>query len=576
MLATVVMALCAFRSAAADTTGIDARAEPRELPVTLRVNAAHTRGELRPVWRFFGYDEPNYTYMKDGKKLLSELAALSPTTVYVRTHNLLTSGDGTPALKWGSTGAYSEDAEGRAQYNWTILDRIFDTYRERGLKPYVQIGFMPEALSIKPVPYQHQWAPDKRNSLGTGWAYPPKDYGKWAELVHQWVRHCIAKYGADEVARWYWEVWNEPDIFYWRGTPDEYFKLYDYAADAVKRALPSARVGGPEVTGPRAGRAATFLRDFLEHCVRGKNQATGQRGAPLDFISFHAKGAPRVVDGHVQMGLAAQLQDIDAGFAIVAAFPELRRLPIILGESDPDGCAACPATLYPQYGYRNGTLYASYTAAAFARKYDLAQKHGVNFEGAVTWAFEFEDQPYFAGFRALATNGVDLPVLNVFRMFGLMSGRRLTVESTADAGLDSLRQKGVRSSPDVSGIASLRAGKLCILMWNYHDDDIPGPAAEAELSVTGLPSAHVPLLLQHYRIDRRHSNAFETWKRLGTPQKPTPEQYAELERSGQLALLTSPEWLHAKDGQLTLRVHLPRQAVSLLQFTWEESGPKQP
>jgi xylan 1,4-beta-xylosidase len=165
------------------------------------VDAAKTEGELRPVWRFFGYDEPNYTYMKDGQKLLSELAALSPATVYVRTHNLLTSGDGTPALKWGSTGAYSEDAEGHPHYDWTILDRIFDTYRERGMRPYVQIGFMPEALSTKPVPYRHQWAPDKRNSISTGWAYPPKDYGKWAELVHQWVRHCVERYGHAEVAR---------------------------------------------------------------------------------------------------------------------------------------------------------------------------------------------------------------------------------------------------------------------------------------------------------------------------------------------------------------------------------------
>ena len=110
--------------------------------------------------------------------------------------------------------------------------------------------------------------------------------------------------------------------------------------------------------------------------------------------------------------------------------------PVIIGESDPDGCAACPSSIYPQNGYRNGTLYASYTAASFARKYDLAERHGVNFEGAVTWAFEFEGQPYFAGFRVLSTNGIPLPVLNVFRMFGLMGGNRLAVESTGEVGLD--------------------------------------------------------------------------------------------------------------------------------------------
>src|SRR5207302_9146423 len=126
----------------------------------------------------------------------------------------------------------------------------------------------------------------------------------------------------------------------------------------------------------------------------------------------------------VQMGIANQLRNIDSAFTQIASFPELLSRPIVIGESDPDGCAACQG---PQLDYRNGTLYASYTAAAFARKHNLAARHGVNLEGALTWAFEFEGQPYFAGFRVLATNGIDLPVLNVFRMFGKMSGERLTV-----------------------------------------------------------------------------------------------------------------------------------------------------
>ena len=194
--------------------------------------------------------------------------------------------------------------------------------------------------------------------------------------------------------------------------------------------------------------------------------------------------------------------------------------PIIIGESDPDGCAACPSTVYPQNGYRNGTLYASYTAASFARKYALAEKHGVNFEGAVTWAFEFEDQPYFAGFRVLSTNGIPLPVLNVFRMFGLMGGERLAVESTGEVGLEAIRKDGVRGKPDVSALASLRDGKVCVLAWHHHDDDVPGPAAEVELTLSGLPAGDGPVLLEHFRIDRDHSNAFEAWKRMGSPQQP--------------------------------------------------------
>ena len=242
-------------------------------------------------------------------------------------------------------------------------------------------------------------------------------------------------------------------------------------------------------------------------------------------MAFHAKGAPRFVEGHVQTGIGSQLRDIDRGFEIVASYPELKGKPVIIGESDPDGCAACPSSIYPQNGYRNGTLYASYTAAAFARKYALAERHGVNFEGAVTWAFEFEGQPYFAGFRVLSTNGIPLPVLNVFRMFGLMGGQRLAVESSGEVGLDEIRRDGVRGRPDVSALASLRDGKVCVLAWHHHDDDVPGPDAAVELSLTGLPAGDGPVLLEHFRIDRDHSNAFEAWKRMGSPQNPTPEQY---------------------------------------------------
>src|SRR5882672_7203643 len=479
--------------------------------VTIHVDAAKSKGPMKPIWSFFGYDEPNYTYMKDGKKLLSELAALSPTPVHVRAHNLLTTGDGTAALKWGSTNAYTEDDSGKPRYDWTIVDRILDAYIDRGMKPLVEIGFMPEALSVKPQPYRHEWSVDKSyNTIFTGWAHPPRDYSKWAELIFQWVRHTVEKYGRAEVESWYWELWNEPDIGYWQGTPEEYFKLYDYTADAVKRALSTARIGGPHVTGPLGARTQKFLRDFLEHCLRGRNAATGKTGAPLDYIGFHAKGAPRVVEGHVQMGISNQLKAISNGFQIVASFPEYRDTPIIIGESDPEGCAACSSRVNPQNGYRNGTMYSSYTAAQIARTYELADLHGVNLLGAVTWAFEFEDQPYFDGFRDLATNGIDKPILNVFRMLGQMGGERVAVESAGAARLEAIRDAGARGNPDVNALASLQDRAVSVLVWNYHDDDLPAPPAQVELVVERLPvGANERLSLHHYRVDAEHSNSYE-------------------------------------------------------------------
>jgi xylan 1,4-beta-xylosidase len=531
----------------------------------MHLDAGTTTGALRPVWRFFGADEPNYAYMKDGQKLLTELGQLSPTHVYYRTHNLLTSGDGTPALKWGSTNAYHEDAQGRAVYDWTIVDRIFDTYLQRGIKPYVQIGFMPKDLSIKPDPYQHSWTPTaKYDQIFTGWAYPPKDYQKWGDLAYAWTKHCVEKYGRAEVEQWYWEVWNESNIGYWRGTPEEFRKLYDYAVDGVRRALPTARVGGPET----AGHGAQFTRDFFEHALRGTNFATGKTGSPLDFLSFHAKGRPSFVDGHVRLGIAEQLATIDEGFRIIASFPELKNRPIVIGESDPDGCAACQG---PQLGYRNTTMFSSYTAAVFARKLDLAERHGVNLEGALTWAFEFENQPYFAGFRVLATNGIDQPVLNVFRIFSRMGAQRVPITSDGAVPLDTMIKAGVHGTqPDVAAIASRDANRLTIMAWHYHDDDIAGPSAEVTLTLDGLPPAltKATARAKQFRIDAEHSNAYTAWQKMGSPPQPTAAQYAQLEQAGQLTAMAEPAVIDVANAQGTMRFTLPRQAVSLLVIEW--------
>lgn len=531
-------------------------------PVTIRIDAERPGPELKPIWRFFGADEPNYAYMKHGDELLGELGTMKPKEVFFRTHSLLVTGDGTPALKWGSTNAYTEDAQGNPIYDWTIVDRIFGTYLKNGVRPYVQIGFMPEALSVKPEPYRHHWTPRaKYDEIYTGWAYPPKDWAKWEELVYQWAKHSVEKYGKDEVLKWYWETWNEPNIGYWRGTREEFFKLHDHAVRAVRRAIPDAKVGGPDLAG---GAGGDFLKAFLDHCTKGKNLASGETGTPTDFISFHAKGQPKDVDGRVQMGIANQLRDIDAAFTVIARYPEFKDTPIVIGESDPEGCAACQGA---NLAYRNGTMYSSYTAASFPRKLDLADKHGVNLEGALTWAFEFEDQPYFAGFRSLATNGIDKPVLNVFRMFSKMEGARLPVSSDAAVPLADMLRSGVRGKPDVSALAAMKGKKMTVLVWHYHDDDLHGPDAEIRLDLLGAPQG-LPQI-KRYLIDETHSNAFTVWQAQGSPQSPTAEQTAEMEEACKLAEIKEEPRYIEEGKNASVLVTLPRQGVTLLEMEWK-------
>jgi xylan 1,4-beta-xylosidase len=546
--------------------------------VTIRVDTNSPRGPMTTMWAWFGYDEPNYTYMKDGRKLLAELQRLSPVPVYVRTHNLLTSGDGKAALKWGSTNAYTEDSSGKPIYDWTIVDSIIDTYVKLGMKPLVEIGFMPEALTTHTGPYRHYWKPgDNYNDIYTGWAYPPKDYDKWSELVYQWVKHSVEKYGVTEVESWWWQLWNEPDIGYWRGTQDEFLKLYDYTVAGLRRALPTARIGGPEVTGPLGQRTQGILRNFIEHALRGTNAVTGRVGTPLDLITFHAKGQPRVQPSgcgregapactHVRMSVGQQLRAISNGFAIVASFPETKQTPIVIGESDPEGCAACPIRTNPSNAYRNGTMYSSYTAEQITRTYELVDLHGVNLLGSVTWAFEFEDQPYFDGFRDLATNGINKPVLNVFRMLGMMSGDRVAVHSSGGLTVETVRDSSVAGRPDIYALATRAERAAAVMVFNYHDDDLPAPAAAVELTIEGLPAGRPTLT--HYRVDREHGNSYEAWKKMGSPQQPTAAQYAELEQASRLHVLEAARQVTVNGGRVVVPFTLPRQGVSLITLSW--------
>ena len=540
---------------------------PAAAPVAIQVDLAKPVGAYKPITGWFGYDESNYTTMKYGRQLLGELHDLSPTPVYIRAHHLLTSGNGVAELKWSSSNVFSLDQNGKPVYDFTITDQTFDEFQRAGVRPMVELGFMPKDLAAT-VPgiteYQLHYP---RPTMGGASNNPPKDYKMWGELVRRYTEHLVERYGKQQVSTWYFEVWNEPDIGYWHGTPEEYFKLYDFAVAGVRAALPNAMVGGPASTGPGNAKAGAFLDRFLEHCLRDKSAADG-KPVPLDFISFHPKGRPVMAEGHVRMGLSNELRAAEAGFQIIAKYPQFRHLPIILSEADPEGCAACSMKVNPANAYRNGPLYAAYTATAMKALFELQDETKVNLLAMLTWAFEFEGKDYFEGFRTLATNGIDKPILNFFRMAGLMAGERVMTASTGQVPLDELVTAGVRQAPDVDAFATRAEREAAVMVWNYHDDDVPAPAATVRLTVSGFPAGVKRVLLEHYRIDDSHSNSFAAWKNMGSPQAPTAEQYAELKAAGQLQLLTSPEWLDVAQGKVIVDMTLPRQAVSLLRLEW--------
>jgi xylan 1,4-beta-xylosidase len=279
--------------------------------VTIKVDVSKPMGRFEPIWAWVGHDEPNYTYTEEGHELLTRLSQLSSYPVHDRTHNLLTSGDGTSALKWGSTNAFTRDAFGKPVYNWSIVDRIFDTYQATGITPFVEIGFMPEALSPHPEPYRHHWPKD----FDTGWAYPPNDYSAWSDLVYTWVRHMADRYGAEQVAKWEWEVWNEPhNLFFWHGSMGQMVRMTDDLRAIVKSVDPGAIIVSGIGFGALEAGAAAMQRDA---------------------------GVPAVIaTGGVELPVASGLVVAQLGDLHARPLAPVRRIPWRAAFEDGDGCAA--------------------------------------------------------------------------------------------------------------------------------------------------------------------------------------------------------------------------------------------
>jgi xylan 1,4-beta-xylosidase len=563
---TLVKFCCAALASALIAVSVSLAAAPVKIAVHLDEPIA----DLRPIWNYFGYDEAGTTLTPEGRHLLSAVNELSEAPIRIRVHHLLTSGDGTLALKWSSTNAYTEDANGNPIYNWTMMDAIMDELTQPGVEPFVQAGFMPEDLSSQPTPYTPPLTQRglPKDMVSGGAFYPPKDYQKWQNLIAAWAQHCVDRYGRERAESWLWEAWNEPESPYWKGTMEEFFMLYDHFAAGVKSVLPHAQVGGPHVTDPGWKNGDIFMEAFLEHCRSGLNAATGEIGTPLDFIAFHAKGTTRIDEqGRVEMNLRNQLQTIETYGQIIANFPEYASLPIYIGESDPEGCAGCPATLDPERDYRRTSQFAAYTAASFLRKQDLLARTGGNLQGAVSWAFTFHDQPWFNGLRALTTNEITLPVFNTFKLFARLGPHRVKATSPAMLDTSSIITTSVRDAPDI-GVVATRTddGALRILLWNYHDVadrfDEPTPIT---LQLHGLTADHDLAAATLTRVDAQHANAYTTWRDLGEPQKPSPQDIARLHQAATLqSAPIAPS--NSADDSATFVFDLLRQSVVLLEI----------
>jgi xylan 1,4-beta-xylosidase len=537
---------------------LGARAAAQTPPtVNVTVDATAPGAAIEKVWPFHGYDEVNYTTTAPGRALLSQLATLQPAPTHVRTHFLLNTGDGTAALKWGSTNVYTEDAAGNPVYSWTLMDGIMDAITGAGAFPLAEIAFMPQAMTTAPVGTAY------RNTgiytLDGGCFYPPKDYSKWGTLIRAWATHVAGRYPGAE-SSWQWELWNEPDIDYWKGTVADYSRLYDYTEAALHQVLPNASLGGPAV----ANAGSAFFTQFLQHCATGTNAVSGSPGARLDMISFHAKGEVAITGGHVEMDLGNQLRLHRTGFTTVAGFPAFKQTPIVITEADPDGCAACPASQTPADAYRNSPAYGAYEVAMMKRTLELEARLGVKVRGLLTWAFLFPGTPYFPGYRALETNGIDLPVLNAFKLLGSLDGARLTVTSSGARTLDDILANSVRQQADVDAMATLNGPQVRVLVWNYHDDIVAVAASPVHLSVQVPAAFGARVVVSNLRADDTHGDAYTLWVAQGSPAAPSAAQITALQQGMEPTLLEPARTVDVVAGVVALDFDLPRHGISLV------------
>ena len=231
---------------------------------------------------------------------------------------------------------------------------------------------------------------------------------------------------------------------------------------------------------------------------------------------------------------------------------------------------------HPQNEYRLTSQYASYEAELLHGTLALAERHHINLEGTIAWAFTFPGQPIFSGLRAFTTNDIDLPVLNAFRMFGLMKGARLVAEGTGGLAVGDVLESSVKANPDVKAIATHDSHRVNALVWSYHDDSNQSAPAEIRLRIDGLPQGVSRVLLEHWGVDRDHSNSYTAWKTMGSPQNPSADEYERLKAAGQLQLRESPRWIVA-DGSFDLyqdagdSYDYEKGAHAIIPLRWAES-----
>ncbi len=426
---------------------------------------------------------------------------------YVRCH----------AIFHDEIGLYSEDRDGKPSYNFTYIDQIYDGFLENGVRPFVELSFMPRQLAASPIEHPFWYKPI---------VAPPKDWNRWEELIYHFAQHLVDRYGIDEVAQWYFEVWNEPNIDFWAGEPKEntYYELYDHSARALRRVNPKLQIGGP------ATAQAAWVDRFIEHCTRS--------GTPVDFVSTHvyANDTAKNVFGTDENITRRDM----VSRAVRKVYDQVRAssrpdLPIHWSEYNASYMNEADVTDAPFMGPWLANTIRQCDGLVSTMSY---------------WTFSdvFEEQgvagrPFYGGFGLIAPGGIPKASFNVFKLLHMLGGQRSANHS--ESAITTRR-------PD---------GSLAIAVWNYAPPEEKGSAKRMILEFKNLRGMKRVRILY---VDRDHGSALSAWEAMGRPQFPSREQQQALRKAAELPPAEQRS-LAVRAGQASTQLELPGHCLALVE-----------
>jgi xylan 1,4-beta-xylosidase len=416
------------------------------------------------------------------------------------------------AILHDEIGIYDEDSHGVPRYNFSYVDQVYDGLLENGVRPFVELSFMPRKLASKKTVQSFSYHP---------FVAPPRDYARWDALIRNFAAHLIARYGIDEVAQWYFEVWNEPNLDFWGGDPRQasYWDLYDHTAHAVKDVSPRLRIGGP------ATAQAAWADVFIEHCATNH--------IPVDFVSTHVYGNDKAQD------VFGTDETIPRDKMVCRA---VRKVHDQIKASPMPGLPLIWSEFNASYFNEPDVTDSSYMGPWLA---DTIRQCDGLVETMSYWTFSdvFEEQgvvktPFYGGFGLFAENSIPKPAFNAFKLLHHLGEQRIELKSN-------------------SAILTRRKdGSLVIAVWNYAPPEHVGTSRTFTLQFVGTRFKHASIS----RVDPDHGDVHAAYQKMGAPRYPTQAQIQELKDAG---VLPAPEARSVKGGELTLT--LPSYGLALVE-----------